>query len=145
MAKFFRRIAAFVLVLVMVCLVSVPAFAANSLTADASYDGDTMGAYAYAKIERYKTFGEITYYDNGICSTYMSVSCEYRYYPQPVGASLIVDDMDASGDTGHLYVEKEFSSARIVAMGDATYTFYAYIPASYGAQEFRVAPTRIEF
>ena len=145
MAKFFRRIAALVLALVMVCLVSVPVFAADSLSADASYDGDTMGAYAYAKIERYKTYGDITYYDTDACSTDMSVSCEYRYYPKPVGAALQSDVISKSQDTGYLYVTKEFSSASIVAMADATYTFYAYIPASYGAQDFRVGPTRIEF
>lgn len=147
MAKFFRRIAAFVLVLVMVCLVSVPAFADDFFSASADYDDNQYGVGAYANIKRYSTNGSISFYsmDSNVTTTDLYATVTYRYYPYAGAPASPPVTQTLQQDTAHLGVGKSFAEGAIFCMIDATYTFRAEVHTSFGTQLFRTDPVTLVY
>lgn len=139
MSKKLRRITVLALIPVLVCLLSITAFATAPFPYTASYDGGSQYIEADANISRYSTNGIITSiaYGNDL---YAHVT--YKYYP--AGGASLVSETD-SNTSNRYYVEVGFSNSSIFAMYNATYTFRANVYTSYGPQVFNPNVTTIAY
>ena len=141
--KLFRRISALALVLVIVCAFSASAFALEEWHIIEDYDqgSDTRIVDAYAAIQTKTTWGSIELFGNDSMMYNVSVSANYRYYPT-IGGNAVSDYM---GYEDFAYAEVTYSDSSIYHMIDATYSFRAEVPTSYGTQIFNAYPIYVRY
>ena len=145
----FRKIAILALCLVLVCGLSVTAFAITEYSIDEDYDNGNVVAYADAKLDRYYTWGStevISYLTEDIPDPDVYVFLTYRFYPDDVTAGIQTYN---GSRYDQWYVRTQFNAAtnpqNIFAMYDATYRFQAYVPTSYGWSTFQTDSVVLEY
>lgn len=135
MKKIFRKITALLVAFVFICLCGVNAFA-KTITED--YDNDRYVVTANYSISQKSTGGTIFVTDNGrmFSNPYLYVSVTYRYVKLN-GVTPEVKIETKSDTQRYAYsASVTFSNSTIREMVNATYTFVADIPCSYGTQTF---------
>lgn len=139
MSKLFRRIMLIALVSIFVLGLSVSAIAVT-LPIEEDYDDGDYKVCADANITRYSTCGMITVNEAEATDCMTSVSVTYRYIDGDY-----IQRTNSATRRGNGGAIANYSDSTIFAMIDATYTFYAEIPASYGLQRFTPDPVLLEF
>ena len=129
MSKLFKRIMLIALVSVLVLGVSVSASAVD-LPIEEDY-GDEYYVYANADIDVHSTLGYITVNGGEAADAMASVAGTYSYFD-----SNRILQTDSRYQVGYGGAVVSYSDSTIFSMVDATYTFWAEIPVSYGTQEF---------
>ena len=144
MKKIFRKITALLVALVLICLCGVNAFAA-SITED--YDNRRYIVTASYSISRYATEGSLLVTRSGtpMWDADRSVSVTYRYIVMDGNTPVVKIGTKTDEPTYALSAIVSFSNTSIYQMVNATYTFEANIPCSYGTQQFRPAPQTITY
>lgn len=141
MSKMFRKIIIIALVSVFVLGVGVSASAVN-LPIEEDYDNGRYVVYADADIGRRYTYGEITVNDANATDAMVSVAVTYNYLDGGINPQT---DSKYQVGNGGAVVSYSGNEAEIFSMIDATYTFWAEIPASYGTQEFTPDSVFLEY
>lgn len=129
MSKKFRKISVLILVPVLVCLLSITAFADSQWSDYRDYGSNYVDAFA--NITRYETSGTITSQEAG---NNLYVGATYRYYPSG-GASLVTEDEAAA--SSRYYAQVSFYNTGIHAMYNASYVFRADVYNPTGTDYWR--------
>ena len=148
MNKLLRKITALALVLIFSGLCCVNAY---DLPFSEEFDNGKYRATVTGNINTYSIYGavwveRITPSIEMLTNVYRSVTVSYSYLEWVDG--VLVHKIGTASDTA---VTGEFNSnvsiymSDIYHMVDATFTFKADIPCSYGTQQFRPNPKTIEF
>lgn len=138
MSNLFRRIMIIALVSVLVLGVSVSASAVD-LPIYEDY-GDEYYLCADADIDVHSTLGIITVNDGEATDATASVSVTYRYIDGNLTQQIDSKYQIACGGAVVSYLDTS-----IFSMIDASYVFWARIPASYGTQEFTPDAVFLEY
>lgn len=140
MRKVFKKVIAIATVVVFMCLCCINV-SAYSLSED--YDSGRYVVELSASIYKYSTTGSIWVNDTTantmLTDTYRYVSVTYNYIvingTTPEVKTVTKTDTASSGDLT-ASVSASYSNSSIYQMVNATYTFKAKIPCSYGTQTF---------
>ena len=139
MSKLFKRTMLIALVSIFVLGLSVSA-SAVTLPIEEDYDYGAYNVCADANITRRSTLGMITVNDATAVNCMVSVSVTYRY----IDGNYILQTVSIA-KTARGWAMVSYSDSTIHSMVDATYTFYAEIPASYGLQRFTPDPVLLVY
>lgn len=137
----FKNILLWALCLVLVCAISVPAFAATEYEANEDYDNGNTTVSAYGVISRYHTYGFISS-ESIITEPNVDIAVAYRYLDENFQ---LQSRSSTSHGVGVASVSVSNNSIAMYQMVDATYDFWAQVPTSYGWQEFAVDSVYLRF
>ena len=149
MKKMLRKITALLVALVFICLCGVNAFAYD-LPLTESFDNGRFKVTITGTISRYATNGSVWVQRveapaQMLTNVHRSVSVTYRYIVMD-GDTPVVKIGTKTDTPTYVYIASvSFSNTSIYQMFNATYTYEADIPCSYGTQQFRPTPQTITY
>ena len=142
--KLFRRISALALAIVMVCLLSASAFAADYSYTKTFNDPDECSAMTFTNVDRYATDGELVLDTPDAAGNYITIDIECDYYELITG----VEKHDSNTVTVSYYNEwsgtavKSYEQTYINGLSKAESTYYASFNNYTGYPlEFNFNPT----